>query len=133
MNVLLPAIQFSFPPWLYDDEQVVRIARHCLDIRHRFKAKLLAAAQQTIVTGEPMIRPLWFADPHNIHAQLCDSEYLLGDDILVAPVLEENAAQVSIYFPQGQWKSIGDDQIYQGAQFKDFRVSIEDIPIFERC
>jgi myogenesis-regulating glycosidase len=133
LNVLLPAIQFSFPPWLYKDEQVVRIARHCLDIRERFRSILLSTAQECIDFGLPMIRPLWFLNPHDIHALLCDSQYMLGNDLLVAPVLDENLHELKIYFPAGQWKSIHNEQIFDGQQSYVYPVTIEDIPIFERC
>ena len=133
LNILLPAIQFSFPPWLYKDEQVIRIARHCLNIRHQFRSNLVAAAQQSVANGIPMIRPLWFVDPHDIYAQLCDTEYMLGDDLLVAPVLDEGVRNWRIYLPQGHWKLISNEHIYEGTQFHVLPVTIEDIPIFERC
>jgi alpha-glucosidase (family GH31 glycosyl hydrolase) len=133
LNVLLPAIQFSFPPWLYNDEQIVRIAHKCLEIRERFCSILLSTAQECVQYGTPMIRPLWFSDPYDKEAQLCDREYMLGHDLLIAPVLEENVTELNIYLPQGQWKCIHTEQIYDGQQSFSYPVTIEDIPIFERC
>ncbi len=54
--------------------------------------------------GWPVVRPLFFHYPedrntYNIHHQ----EFLLGRDILVAPVLEEGASTKDVYFPEGQW------------------------------
>ena len=80
-----------------------------------------------------MIRPLWFADPYDREAQRCDSEYMLGHDLLIAPVLEENVKELNIYFPQGQWKCIRTEQVYEGQQAVSYPVTIEDIPIFQRC
>ncbi|CAF1009773.1 unnamed protein product [Rotaria sordida] len=133
LNVLLPAIQFSFPPWLYNDEQVVRIAHKCLKIRERFRSVLLSTAKECVQYGTPMIRPLWFYDPYDINAQICDNEYMLGNNLLVAPVLEENINELKIYLPQGTWKCIHTEQIYEGNQSYSYPVTIEDIPIFERC
>jgi myogenesis-regulating glycosidase len=132
LNVLLPAIQFSFPPWLYNDEQVVRIAEKCLAIRQRFGAVLIATAEECVTSGLPIIRPLWFADPYDLHAQLCDDEYLLGNDLLVAPVLSENVLERNIYLPKGQWKCIESGKVFDGAQSYKYPVTIEDIPIFQR-
>ena len=133
LNVLLPAIQFSFPPWLYEDELVVRIAHRCLDIRERFRPALLAAAEESVENGSPMIRPLWFLDPYNVHAQLCDSQYMLGSQLMVAPVLDDHVQALKIYFPEGQWKCIHTERIFEGHQSHTLPVTIEDIPIFERC
>ncbi|CAF0877580.1 unnamed protein product [Adineta ricciae] len=133
LNVLLPAIQFSFPPWLYNDEQVIRIAHKCLRIRERFRAVLLSTAEECVQYGTPMIRPLWFYDPYDMKAQICDNEYMLGNDLLVAPVLEENVNELQIYLPQGKWRCIQTEHIYDGNQTHAYPVTIEDIPIFQRC
>ena len=58
---------------------------------------------------------------------------MLGNNLLIAPVLEDNVNEISIYLPQGQWKCIHNEQIYQGCQSYLYPVTIEDIPIFERC
>jgi len=80
-----------------------------------------------------MIRPLWFFDPYDIEAQLCDSEYMLGNNLLIAPVLEENVKELKIYLPQGKWKCIHTERIYDGHQSYTYPVTIEDIPIFQQC
>ncbi|CAF3721591.1 unnamed protein product [Rotaria sp. Silwood1] len=132
LNILLPAIQFSFPPWIYNDEQVIRIAHKCLKIRERFHSILLLTAEECVKYGTPMIRPLWFLDPYDINAQICDNEYMLGNNLLIAPVLEENIRELKIYLPQGKWKCIYTNEIYEGNQSLSYIVTIEDIPIFER-
>lgn len=133
LNVLLPAIYFAFPPWVYEDEQVIRIARKCLEIRENYRAVLLNTAQECVEYGMPMIRPLWFSDPYDIKAQLCDNQYMLGHDLLIAPVLEENITELNIYFPEGRWQCTRTKHIYDGQQAHTYPVTIEDIPIFERC
>jgi len=80
-----------------------------------------------------MIRPLWFFDPYDIEAQLCDNEYMLGNNLLIAPVLEENVTELKIYLPQGKWKCIHTERIYDGHQSYTYPVTIEDIPIFQQC
>ncbi|CAF1086019.1 unnamed protein product [Adineta steineri] len=132
LNVLLPAIQFSFPPWLYNDEQVIRIAHKCLEIREHYRSILLSTAEECVQYGTPMIRPLWFSDPYDMKAQICDNEYMLGNNLLIAPVLEENITELKIYLPQGKWQCIHTQQIYDGQQTHTYPVTIEDIPIFER-
>ena len=57
---------------------------------------------------------------------------MLGDNLLIASVLEENVKEITIYFPQGTWKCIDNEQIYEGNQSYSYPVTIEDIPVFER-
>ncbi|CAF0749887.1 unnamed protein product [Didymodactylos carnosus] len=131
VNVLLPGIQFSFPPWAYDDE-VIQIAHKCLRIRMKYKNELIQMANECVEYGYPMIRPLWFVDSYDSVAQQIDKEYLLGNNILVAPVLEKDVNEIDIYFPHGQWKDIQTEKVYDGRQSYSYRVKIDDIPIFER-
>jgi alpha-D-xyloside xylohydrolase len=79
-----------------------------------------------------MIRPLWFVDPYDMEAQICDNEYMLGNNVLIAPVLEENVKEFKIYLPEGKWKCIHTEQMYDGHQSHIHPVTIEDIPIFVR-
>lgn len=61
------------------------------------------------------------------------TEYLLGDDILVAPVLEEGKTSRDIYLPVGVWTSEPDGTVYQGRQWlRDFPAPLEAIPFFRR-
>ena len=46
----------------------------------------------------------------------CQDEYLLGDDLLVAPLLEENAVSREVYLPQGEWFDFFDGTRYDGNQ-----------------
>lgn len=48
-------------------------------------------------------RPIWWIDSEDETALNIDSEYLLGDRILVAPVLDEGAVSRDVYLPPGQW------------------------------
>jgi len=60
-----------------------------------------------IFAGWPIIRPLWWLAPTDDVALRCDSQFLLGDRLLVAPVLDQGARSRDIYLPGGpsiRWK-----------------------------
>lgn len=50
-----------------------------------------------------MMRPLAYEFPEDPTAKTVEDEFLLGESLLVAPLLEENAKERKVYFPQGQW------------------------------
>lgn len=102
VNTFLPSIQFSLVPWSYDEE-TINITRHTLDLREQYADLIIELAHNSTVTGHPIVRPLWWVAPDDPVAQVIDSEYLLGDDVLVAPVLQQNATQRDIYLPEGIW------------------------------
>jgi len=64
----------------------------------------LAAAQRTYDrTGLPLMRHLVLGWPDDPRAAAQDDEYLLGDDLLVSPVLDEGATTRRAYLPPGDW------------------------------
>ena len=102
-NALLPAIQFSLPPWQYGEE-CDRLCRAALDVRERYLDRIAAAMQQATQSGEPVIRPVWWLSPDDERAQVCDDEFLLGDDVLVAPVTQPGQSAREVYLPRGRWR-----------------------------
>jgi len=53
----------------------------------------------TMFAGWPIIRPLWWIAPTDDVALRCDSQFLLGDRLLVAPVLHQGARSRDVYLP----------------------------------
>ena len=63
-----------------------------------------------------MMRPLVYDWPDDPLAAATDDEFLLGDSLLVAPLLEENAESRVVYLPQGQWVGLFDHIRYKGRR-----------------
>ena len=78
--------------------------RYWHELRENLRPYLWKTAQKCVAESRPMLRPLAYEWPQDEMAINCDDEYLLGDDILVAPLLEENAERRSLYLPEGQWR-----------------------------
>ena len=84
-------------------DEVLEIAREAVRLRYSLMPYLYTAFAAASQTGEPIQRPLVFdyqddAETHNL-----DDQYLLGSQILVAPVLEQDARARSVYLPAGEW------------------------------
>ena len=86
----MPALQISFVPWGYDSA-VVAHALSLTQLHESHAPTILALAQQATQDGSPINRPVWWIDPTDQVALGVEDQFLLGDDILVAPVLEEGA------------------------------------------
>lgn len=135
VNVFLPSIQFSIAPWHYDDE-VVKISLKMVNLREKYAEKIISIAKEATRTGAPVVRPLWWIAPDDETAQTIDSEFLLGDDILVAPVLDSGARSRDIYLPAGTWK---DEQrankeyvVENGMWLQKYRALLDELPYFSR-
>jgi len=90
-------------PWKFGPE-AERVARRFVNLRYRLLPVFYAAAREDYETGEPLLRRLDLDYPQFIEATQ-NSEYLLGKDILVAPVL-----QSSLQVVPGEWLKTPDGQ-----------------------
>ncbi|XP_070532694.1 myogenesis-regulating glycosidase-like [Ptychodera flava] len=134
LTAYMPSMQFSISPWQYDID-VVKMALQMVKIHEEIVTPLmLRLAEESTKTGAPIMRPLWWIAPNDEEALSIDSEYLIGDDLLVAPILERGALKRDVYLPHGLWKGNLDEfgNIEGGKWLKDYRVELDEIATFTR-
>ncbi|CAL8296284.1 unnamed protein product, partial [Gadus morhua 'NCC'] len=131
LSAFMPAMQFSIPPWAYDDE-VVEIARKFTEFHKNLVApRVLELAGEVLNTGDPIIRPLWWIANDDEAAYKIDSQFLIGDDLMVAPVLEPGKQERDIYLPAGRWKSRKGEYFDKGPMYlTDYPVDLDEIAYF---
>jgi alpha-glucosidase (family GH31 glycosyl hydrolase) len=61
-NIFMPGMQFSFVPWLYDQE-VIDYTKAMIALRVKYAPEIIALAKDATLTGEPINRPIWWLDP----------------------------------------------------------------------
>ena len=84
-------------------ETVLGHVREAIELRYRLLPYLYASFVRAAETGAPVQRPLVFDFQHDAAVRDIDDEYLLGPDLLVAPVLEPGATARQVYLPAGGW------------------------------
>lgn len=118
---------------LYRWPEVARAGRQALALRYRLLPYLYTALRTAHATGAPIMRPLWMAFPgcqatHEIHRQ-----FMVGDALLVSPVLEQGADSVQAFFPPGTWHSMwGDGEVVSsedGGETVTVRAPLGEIPV----
>jgi alpha-glucosidase len=62
--------------------------------------------------GTPVVRPLLLVAPNDPHAWTQDREFMLGKDVLVAPVLDAGQTRVTAYLPDGEWVHLWSQRVY---------------------
>ncbi len=91
---------------------------------------LFAAYEQEMRDrGLPLIRPLAFQFPADPHASRYTDEFMLGDELLVAPITAPGNER-SVYLPQGIWTRLDTNQTFRGRQ--TIHVKSEALPVFAR-
>ncbi|CAB1353976.1 unnamed protein product [Coregonus sp. 'balchen'] len=118
--------------WEYDSE-VMEIARKYTAIHESIVApRVLELAGEVLDTGDPIIRPLWWIATGDETAYKIDSQFLIGDDLMVAPVLEPGKQERDIYLPAGRWQSYKGEQfdIKEPLHLTDYPVDLDEIVYF---
>lgn len=129
-SALFPMIQFSWAPWEALSEEY---AGYCLDaakLHSSMADYILRLVEEAEESGEPLVRCLEYNDPHRGFKAVKD-EYMLGEDILVAPVITKGTFRRSVTFPEGLWKDC-DGVIYEGRTTIEFDAPIGKLLWFAR-
>ncbi len=92
---------------------------------------LYAAAQQAALTGQPILRALVLNYQDDTTARTLKDEYLLGPDLLIAPILDQNTSRV-VYLPQGDWLDLNSGQPQTGPRTLVVQAPLDTIPVFAR-
>jgi alpha-glucosidase (family GH31 glycosyl hydrolase) len=124
--------QYSLAPWDYDPE-TVDICRRYAQLHVDLTEDRLEAARQSVETGAPVIRPIFWVDPQDITAQKIGDEFMLGDRLLAAPVVTQGAVSRDVYLPTGKWRDYWSDTHYTGDQWlRDYPAPLDVLPLFVR-
>ena len=116
--------------WSYGEE-TYKIMSKYLQVRERLKPYILKNMEVASKEGIPMMRPLFFDFPNDQSCYKIEDEYMFGPDLLIAPVLEYKTQIRKIYFPAGSsWTDALTGKIYKGGQTIDYKVAIENMPVF---
>lgn len=123
-------------PWNIEertgDHTVISTFRFFTNLRMNLLPYLLSQAWQSSQTGLPLMRALPLAFPADVQCRGYPYQYLFGDALLVAPVVEEGKNIAEIYLPEGEWQDIWDRSIYQGPRLLKIKVPRDRIPVFQR-
>ena len=112
-------------------EECNQISRKCAELHLEFLPTLQKFARQAVKTGEPVIRPVFWLAPNDEEALICDDQFLVGDEILVAPVVYPKQVSRDIYFPPGTWKDHWTGESITGPiTVKDYPAPLDTLPIF---
>ena len=112
---------------------MLKILRRSLKQRYRLLPHWYTLAWQTSQTGQPLVRPLFWSDPHDTKLWEIDDAFLVGDSMLVVPILEEDSQQRSLYLPRGTWYTYDGVQKYEGGTEIELEAPLEHIPVLVRA
>ncbi|MGJ5750104.1 alpha-glucosidase [Streptomyces puniciscabiei] len=119
-------------PWEFGAE-VLEHARVALLERRRLLPYFVTLAHLARRTGAPYVRPLWWGAPEDRALRDCEDTFLLGDALLVAPVLDPGADRRAVQLPRGRWYDTVTEQSYEGPAQVLVDAPLSRIPVFARA
>ena len=119
-------------PWSYD-KQTVRLYKQLSRLHMRAEPLLKQLWAEAQATGAPPTRPLWWQNPDDRNGWHQDQEWLLGTDLLVAPVVKKGATTRKAYLPEGCWQLHGTGKEYDGQTSVTVAAPLGVLPWFSRC
>jgi alpha-glucosidase len=119
-------------PWVYG-EPTLSICRRYLHLRRSLILYLYTLAWQVSQIGAPLMRPLFWAEPDNPALWEIDDAFLLGEALLVAPVMDGGVEKREVILPKGLWYDFWGDQIFTSGQTISIDAPLEVLPIFVRA
>jgi alpha-glucosidase len=118
--------------WTWGDV-VTDLVRDAIRLRYRLLPYLYAAFLTAAETGAPVQRPLVFDHQDDPAVRDLDDEYLLGSDLLVAPVFVAGATARHVYLPAGGWYDWHTEELVTGRRWLLVDTPMERIPIYARA
>jgi alpha-glucosidase len=118
-------------PWsygLYHEE----LNRRAIELRYELLPHVYNLMRESSDTGAPAFRPLLYEFPQDEATYRRDDEFMLGRDLLIAPVLREGVREREVYLPAGEWFDFWTGRAYAGGKGHRLPVTLESIPVFVR-
>lgn len=118
--------------WAYGEEALVLI-EESLRRRERLRPYLMEQMRVAHERGIPPMRPLFVDFSEDPEAWDVDDQFLLGPDVLIAPVLRPGAVEREVYLPLGaSWVDTATDQEYPGGTRLRADAPLNRIPVYSR-
>ena len=128
---MMPMMQFSAAPWRVLDEENAERCRQAALLHSRYGERFWQLAKEAAETCEPIVRSLEYVCPHQGFATVTDT-FMLGDDLLIAPVLNKGETARKVPFPTGCWINEATGETIQGPATRDIPVTADTLLIYKR-
>ncbi|XP_053948171.1 myogenesis-regulating glycosidase isoform X1 [Anastrepha ludens] len=132
LMTFMPSMQFSHLPSEYKSDYITDHAKELMAIRQKIVIPILKKyLSESMNEGLPLVRPLWMLDPHDPACLVVNDEFSVGEELIVAPILENNSEEREVYLPQGVWKDGIDGSLRKGSRWMhNYKVTKDKIAHF---
>ena len=99
-------------------EDVFEILKKLVLLRERLRPYIMLQMKTAAEKGYPVMRPMFFEYPEDEICYTLDGQYLFGDDIIFAPIVNRGQTEKTVYIPEGEWILTKNKERYTKGTYK---------------
>ncbi len=127
---LMPMMQYSAAPWRVLSPENAALCIEAGKTHMKYADYIIALARRAAETNEPILRYMEYEFPGEGFETVID-QFMVGDRLLVAPVITEATYAREVKLPAGKWKFV-DGTVYEGGKTVTVDAPLDLLPYFER-
>lgn len=116
-------------PWCFGDT-ALEIARKFINLRYTLLPYFYSAFYEYVQLGTPIIKPIAWYDQQDTDTLYRADEFIVGNHILVCPVLEPNATSRYVYLPKGSWYHYWTGERLKGGREIQAPAALDEVPMY---
>ncbi|PAV30966.1 alpha-glucosidase [Virgibacillus profundi] len=116
-------------PWQFG-EKYEAIMKKYIQMRYEWMPQLYSLFYQASISGLPVMRPLLMEFPEDEKTYNLNDQFMIGDNVVVAPILAPAITDRAVYLPKGEWVEFSTGEVYDGEKTHLIHAELEDMPIF---
>jgi alpha-glucosidase len=119
-------------PWSFGDQHEA-INKKFIQLRYQLLPYIYDACYESSTHNTPIMRPMIYEYQDDPSAINMDDQFMFGEDLLIAPVFQENQTARKVYFPAGEWYDFWTDEKISGPLEKLVDAPLDKMPIFVKA
>ncbi|QST00782.1 glycoside hydrolase family 31 protein [Pontibacillus sp. ALD_SL1] len=116
-------------PWQFGEEYEAIIKRY-IELRYEWLPQLYSLFHEAHSKGLPVMRPLMLEYPMDAKTYALHDQFMIGDNTLIAPIMQPEVTDRAVYFPEGEWVDYFSGKVYQGGTAHLVHAELDTLPLF---
>ncbi|WP_096189442.1 glycoside hydrolase family 31 protein [Evansella halocellulosilytica] len=116
-------------PWSFG-ENIEEIVKNYIQLRYVWMPELYRLFKEAHESGIPVMRPLVLEYPTDKHTFNLSDQFMIGDNVIIAPVMTPDTEHRVVYLPEGSWVNYWTEEVLEGGHHHLIYAGLETLPIF---
>ncbi|MEG1002700.1 MAG: glycoside hydrolase family 31 protein [Clostridium sp.] len=116
-------------PWAFG-KRAEDISREAIKLRYELLPYIYDAFYESHKKGLPVFRPVVMEYQNDINVENMKDEFMLGESILVAPILYKGERSKVVYLPEGNWYNYKTNEKFKGNKRYKLSCELDEILVF---